>query len=251
MCCNTWLFLEFNPTVDIHKNRFYLLVILLIGILAIFKFMQGERDLYGYGFHPHREILDILEKKLVFEKPVSTSQPSDPSENKAILYVLGGDQDSLRLRYLKASELYHRGLSKKILVLSRPGITEYDPGLERNLTNDEWSIRELRRLNVKKEDIEPVSVKPGILGTLREAKRVKEIVREIGGNKLILVTSLYHTRRVFLAFSMVQNEISCEIHVYGAKDDAEILQIFFESVKLLLYENIILPACREDQSSIH
>ena len=234
---------EYKPVVNFHKKRIRLLVILLIGSFAIFKFMQEAMDQYGYDSHLHCGIVDFLTEKLVFEKPVPTGQPSDPSENRAILYVLGGNQRSLTKRYLKASELYHRGLSKKILVLSRPGITEFHHGLGKNLTNDEWSIRDLRRLDVKQEDIEPVSVIPGIFGTLREARRVKERVGEIGGERLILVTSSYHTRRAFLAFSLVRKEIPCDIYVYEVEDDAELINMVSEAVKLFIYENIILPAC--------
>jgi len=230
--------------VKFHNNRFRFFVILLIGIFAIFKVMQREIDLYGCGSHMQHWMVNCLTEKLVFNKPVAASKPLYPSENKAILYVLGGNQGSLTRRYLKASELYHRGLSKKILILSRPGTTEFSHDLGRNLTNDEWSIRELRRLNVKREDIEPVSVKSGFFGTLREAKRVTDIVSEIGGERLILVTSSYHTRRTFLSFSVFQKQIPSEIYVYEAEGDTEVMNLFSETVKLFLYENIILPACR-------
>jgi len=228
--------------VNFQKYRFGILVILLIGIFAVFIFTQEARDLYGYDLRLHHKIVDYLAKKLVFEKKVSRSQPSDLPEKKAILYVLGGNQDSLTQRYLKASMLYHQGLSKKILILSRSGDTEFNRTLGRNLTNDEWSIRELMRLNVKQEDIVPVSVNTGLLGTLREAKRVTDIVKKIGGERLILVTSSYHTRRAFLAFTLFQRQIPGEIYVYEAEDDAGMIHLLSETVKLFLYETIILPA---------
>jgi hypothetical protein len=98
-------------------------------------------------------------------------------------------------------------------------------------------------LDVKQEDIETVSVKFGFFGTLREAKRVTDIVREIGGERLILVTSSYHTRRAFLSFSVFQRQIPIEIYVYEAEDDVGIINMFSEAVKLFMYENIILPVC--------
>jgi hypothetical protein len=216
-----------------------------MGAFAIFKVLQGENDLFEYGSNLHHRIVDSLTGKLVFEKPVFTSQSTDPSMNKAVLYVLGGNQDSLRRRYLKASELYHRGLSRKILILSRPGITEFNHSLGRNLTNDEWSIRELRLLKVRQEDIEPVSVIPGFFGTLREAKRITDIVGNIGGERLILVTSSYHTRRAFLSFAVFQGHIPGGIYVYEAEDDGDMIRLVSETVKLLLYEHIILPAYGE------
>ena len=226
-----------------RNKRFGFLVILLIGVLAVFKFTQGGKDPYGYDYLLRHEIVDYLAKKLVFEKYVPTSQPSDPSENKAILYVLGGNQRNLTRRCLKASMLYHQGLSKKILILSRSGNTEFSHTRGRNLTNDEWSIQELMHLDVKKEDIVPVSVKTGLFGTLREARGVTDMVRKIGGERLILVTSSYHTRRAFLAFSFFQKLIPGEIYVYGAEDDAGMIYLLSETVKLFLYETVILPAC--------
>ncbi len=226
-------------------KRFRLLIILLMGSFAIFKVIQVDISLFEYSSHMHHRIVECLTEKLVFEKPVFTSQSPDPSMNKAVLYVLGGNQDTLRRRYLKASELYHRGLSGKILILSRPGITEFNHGLGRNLTNDEWSIRELRLLKVRREDIEPVPVIPGYFGTLSEAKRITAIVGEIGGERLILVTSSYHTRRAFLSFSVFQGHIPGGIYVYEAEDDKDMKSLVLETVKLLLYEHIILPAYRE------
>ena len=227
-----------------QNKRFGFLVVLLIGVFAVFKFTHGGMDPYGYDYRLRHEIVDYLKKKLVFEKFVSTSQSSDPSENKAILYVLGGNQRNLTQRYLKASMLYHNGFSKKILILSRSGNTEFSHTRGRNLTNDEWAIQELMHLDVKKEDIVPVSVKSGLFGTLREARRVTDMVRKIGGERLILVTSSYHTRRAFLAFSLFQKMIPGEIYVYGAEDDTGMIYLLSEAVKLFLYENIILPACR-------
>jgi len=53
---------------------------------------------------------------------------------------LGGSQRSLELKYKTASELFHKGICKRIWILSRPGKTEYSKSLRRNLTNDECSL---------------------------------------------------------------------------------------------------------------
>jgi uncharacterized SAM-binding protein YcdF (DUF218 family) len=183
--------------------------------------------------------------KLVMEKPVPAGFSKQESKTTMLIYVLGGNQESLISRFRKASSLYHQGLSKKILILSRPGITEFNQELGRNLTNDEWSIRELEKLNVRKEDIEPASVKKGIFGTLSEAKDLSNIVRKKGCHRLILVTSNYHTRRVFSTFSKYASNNSFEIFIYGTNDNTGLGDLFSEYFKLLMYNNIALPAYTE------
>jgi hypothetical protein len=36
----------------------------------------------------------------------------------------------------------------KILIMTEPGITEYSPDLDRNLTNDEWVVMKLISIGV-------------------------------------------------------------------------------------------------------
>jgi len=212
--------------------------------------MSERIDLNLYFNERNNGIVDYLKERLVFEKYISTNNATDLKDKKAILYVLGGNQRSLRQRYKKASELYHLGLLNNIMILSRPGITEFNPELGRNLTNDEWSIRELRGLNVQQKDIELVSVNIGYFGTLREAMRVMDIISERGGGKIILVTSSYHTRRAFLSFSAFQKNPLYKIYVYGTVDDQKnIIIIISEYVKLILYEKFLLPAWDTSRSN--
>jgi len=228
--------------VKLHKNYYYFFILLSFGIIIIIKFMLATIDPNRYSTGLRHEIVDFLKGRLIFEKRISLDKAANSKDETTILYILGGNQGSLRQRYLIASTLYHSGLSKKIMILSRPGITEFDSILGRNLTNDEWSIRELRSLNVLQKDIELVSVNIGYLGTFREAMRVMDINRERGGGRIILVTSSYHTRRVFLAFSAFQMDLPGEIYVYGSVDSPKMITIISETVKLFLYENFLLPA---------
>ncbi|MBW1720052.1 MAG: hypothetical protein JRJ43_10940 [Deltaproteobacteria bacterium] len=86
------------------------------------------------------------------------------------IYVLGGSQTNLELKYKTASELYHKGICKRIWILSRPGITEYNVSLGRNLTNNEWSILKLTEFGVPEECIEPIKINEGFFGTFTEAQ---------------------------------------------------------------------------------
>ena len=188
----------------------------------------------------YNKTFNSISEKLIIEKPLSESISINKSNIKALIYVLGGNQDSLINRFRKAASLYHKGFSKKILILSRPGITEFSPVLGRNLTNNEWAIRELERLNVRKEDIEPVSVQKKGFGTLSEAKELSDIVRKKGCNRLILVTSDYHTQRVWHAFSKYMADNSFELYIYGSEDVKNLRGLLVEYIKLFMYEHFVI-----------
>lgn len=190
----------------------------------------------NYLYVQYDKFLDSLAGKLILEKPLPASRSEKNLKIKSLIYVLGGNQDSLVNRFRKAASLYHKGFSKKIFILSRPGITEFSPELGRNLTNNEWTIRELERLNVRKEDIEPVSVQKKGFGTLSEAKDLSDIVRKKGYNRLILVTSDYHTRRVLNTFLKYMSENSFELYIYGSEDEKSFSVLFSEYIKLLMYD---------------
>jgi hypothetical protein len=132
-----------------NKYFFQLLIAVLIGSLIIFTLMNVATDIKANYLSLHQELVNFLQEKLVYEKHIPYSLLSQTSGNKALIYVLGGNQDSLTHRFREASILYHQGLSNKILILGRPGITDYNTDLGRNLTNNEWAIRELGKFNVK------------------------------------------------------------------------------------------------------
>ncbi len=170
--------------------------------------------------------------------PVNFNQTHRRS--KIIIYVLGGSQKSLEYRFKIAASLYKNCQAHKILIFSRPGITEYDPLLGRNLTNNEWAIRRLEELGVQKEYIEPLSIKYVFFGTLAEARRVSREVINRNYDVLILVTSSYHTKRVFESFSNYLNNKGISVFTYSSDDSPELWGLFLEYFKLLLYRNIIL-----------
>ena len=205
------------------------------------KTIQYDVDRKGPCFNVYDSMLNIIKKELMYEK-IIIGTSGNKSGNRSVIYVLGGGQDVLSTRFQIASILYHQGLSNKILMLARAGTTEFDPDLRRNLTNDEWSIRELERFHVRKEDIEVVRIQLGLLGTANEAKNLPKIVREKGFNRLILVTSAYHTKRAFAVFSPFASECPIELYIYGAEDKAGKMALLEEYIKLFLYEKIVIPA---------
>ena len=217
-------------------------VILLVFVICIVVMTTAEKaDIHRNYYRIHNLLADSIKNRLELEKPLPTKFSNQVSAITTCVYVLGGNQDSLIHRFRKASILYKKGLSRNILILSRPGITEFNRGMGRNLTNNEWAIKELELLNVRKEDVEPVSVEVGIFGTLSEGKDLTSIVRRKGCNRLILVTSDLHTRRAFIAFTRYSTKYSPEIYVYGAEDPIGLMGLFAEYIKLLLYDHIAIP----------
>lgn len=187
-------------------------------------------------------VADFLAGNVVFEKEIPPGEEREADRSATLVYILGGNQDNLLSRFTKASALYRRGVAGKIHVLSRPGITEFSPELRRNLTNDEWSARELEKLEVEKGDVVPVRVEPSFYGTLAEARRVSGLIREAGCRRLVLVSSFYHTRRSYDSFRAFLSDTPVEIYVYRADGRAGFVDLAVENFKLLVYDRLLIPA---------
>ena len=226
---------------NVYKYLIYGIVLIVLFSIVIVNFRNDFICVnLDYLYIQYDKYLDSIAGKLILEKPLPESISEKELKIKPMIYVLGGNQDSLVNRFRKAASLYHKGFSKKILILSRPGITEFSPELGRNLTNNEWAIRELERLNVKKEDIEPVSVQKKGFGTLSEAKDLSDIARKKGCNRLILVTSDYHTRRVLHTFLKYGSDNSFELYIYGSEGKKDFIVLLSEYMKLLMYEHFAI-----------
>ena len=155
---------------------------------------------------------------------------------------MGGTPESLLRKFAVASSLYRSGVACKILIMTEPGITEYSPDLDRNLTNDEWAVMKLASVGVKKKDIEMVSIPSGYFGTLSEARGITSVAAARGYQGLILVTSSYHTKRALFAFSRSSVGHPIDLFIYGADEETSLGILLIESVKLIVYENLLLPA---------
>lgn len=230
---------------NVYKILIY--VVVLVVLLSTIIVNSRNDFIYfnrKYLYIQYDKFLNSIAGELILEKHLPTSLSEKGLKIKPLIYVLGGNQDSLVHRFRKAASLYHKGFSKKILILSRPGITEFSPELGRNLTNNEWAIRELERFNVRKEDIEPVSVQNKAFGTLSEAKDLSDIVRKKGCNRLILVTSDYHTRRVLHAFLKYGSDNSFELYIYGSEKEKDLIVLLSEYMKLFIYDHFAIPGFR-------
>jgi len=213
--------------------------ILYTGFTSLFLFLGLLLFLKIESFPGHENLRILLIERLT--KSESFAGISQTSDNNNVIYVLGGWQGSLESRFRVAAELYHQGMAKKILFLSVPGITEYDTQLGRNLTNDEWAIKMLLHLGVKREDIEPVLLEEGFWGTLSEAKGIANLASERGYKHLILITSSYHAIRTRLAFSRFLKNQEINLYIDTIDESIGLYPALLENFKILLYREVLLP----------
>jgi hypothetical protein len=127
------------------------------------------------------------------------------------------------------------------MLLSTTGITENDENLGRNLTNDEWALKELSSLGVAVRDIEFMKAERGFFGTLSEAQGVRTVVITRGVRNLMLVCSAYHSRRVQATFSSILKDTGASIRIQAVDETIGIVGLLTEWLKLFFYENLLLP----------
>lgn len=236
MVTDKYWFKELNKYNAKRLLHFFGIIFISVCILflAIWSFLTVE------NFPGHEGLNSWLLKRLVSTKPLTDDFTNLPAHSRKVIYVLGGAGHSIERRFKTASDLYHNNIAKKIFILSEPGITEYDPSLGRNLTNDEWSIKKLISYGIAKESIVPLRLKPGFFGTLREAREVSREVLSRRYNVLILVSSPYHTMRVRESFSKYLKDKGIDVFVYHSDDYPQLWVLLIEYLKLKIYENILL-----------
>ena len=127
-------------------------------------------------------------------------------------------------------------ICKRILILSRPGKTEYSSLPGRNLTNDEWAILTLEELGIPEKRIEAISVKEGFFGTFTEAKGVSKLIKKRGYKSVILISSPYHTHRVKISFEKFLKDHNIMFYVQGSGEEGRSRDLLVEFVKLKIYE---------------
>jgi len=209
-----------------------LLLICLSAFFAITFFSLWLQTDNANGFQ--RKLKEHLRKKLVSIDPL-------PPETKAdAIYILGGPQNSLKLKFKTASELYNKEICNKILILHSPGITEYSPNLQRNFTNDEWSILQLQKFGIPKQNIEPISMKGGFFGTLSEAKGISKLIKERLYKTVILITSPHHTHRVKNSFENFLQNNNIKLYVQGSEEKSSLVEITAELIKLKVYQYMLV-----------
>ena len=209
-----------------RKVVLYVGIAILGGVVTVSYQMSGGKS----------GLKQTLAKLLIKQELVPTVSVGKYSnvEDKAI-YILGGAGDSLRRRFARAAELYKEGLAKKILIKSDNMLMGYSPSIGRNLSHNEWATEKLAGFGVKEEDIEFVVVEDMLLGTFSEAKALSSIVSRRGYGSLILVSSDYHTARVWYIFSKLMRRQSFNLYIYPAKDYHTTYGLLQEFIKFACY----------------
>lgn len=173
-------------------------------------------------------------RQLVDVRPLPLDTVADAA------YVLGGGQRSLALKFQAVAQLYRMGAVEKIWILGRRGITEYSAQEGRNLTNNEWSLRELKQLGVPEQCVEVIEVREGWFGTLSEAKEIARLAERRKLTTLVLIAQTHHTRRVRNSFSVfLPRHVS--LYVQDLSDVERLHETVAEYVKLKAYDWFILP----------
>jgi uncharacterized SAM-binding protein YcdF (DUF218 family) len=143
--------------------------------------------LLAYAFHP--AILTGIADALIIQDEL---QPADA------IVLLNGDYDT---RPFRAGELYKQGLAPVILVAR----AENDPVVDLGLTPNETdvSVGVMEKLGVPREKIIVLPFPGGTTSTYDEAAVIKQYIRATRIQKIILVTSAFHTRRARWIFEKV------------------------------------------------
>ena len=181
----------------------------------------------------------LSHKRCLVENPEAFSP--DPLN---AFYVLGGNQDDLKLKIKEVGRLYAEGKARKVFFLHRPGITEYAPELGRNYTNDEWAAKHLQMVGITAGDLEFISVPSAFFSTFAEARAVSSLAGSLGFRRLILVTSRHHTARTWRSFSQCNRDNRLDLYIYDADAEVDTYKLLVELLKLSTYRLIVFPLDR-------
>jgi len=233
--------------VDRRRSRipYFLALVLLLfaGVVAQRFSAFDESGRRMYRVFVCRTTFYLM-KGLVFERHLPLVKNGRLPDTSSVAYVLGGTQGSLRFKWKTVGRLYAERKVRNILILHRPGITEYSPVLGRNLTNDEWAIGKLKEEGVAAEAVEFVSVPPATFDTFAEARVISALARSRRVKRLVLVTSSHHTKRVRLSFSHFNTDNAFGSYIYGTEEKAGIFELLLENMKLGFYRYFVFPVDR-------
>ena len=188
------------------------------------------------------QIRHFLETRLFVDSTANKDfNLGNTNSDQGFIYILGGSHKSLRLKFQVAADLYDKDRADTIMILNSTRMTEFDKELDRNLTDNEWSVKQLTSLGVEAEHIEFIDIEPGFFGTLSEARTLANLaeIKEI--QNLYLVNSSYHSRRVLVTFSALFRDSGVDIKIHGADKWIKIPGLFIEYGKVILYEYALIP----------
>lgn len=178
---------------------------------------------------------DFMLRPLTHERQL----PDAVSAGRGVVYVLGGTPDSLERKFEIAARLIRERKADRALVLSRGGLMAFSPARSRNLTANEWAAENLAALGVPVDKIQFVVVEEGFFGTWSEAQGVARLAKEGRFERLVLVTSAYHSRRVWESFSRTVEQADTRLFLYHSRETASLRLLIPEYTKLLFYRTLL------------
>ena len=146
----------------------------------------------------------------------------------------------VEFKYRTAADLFHRGISNRIWILSRPGKTEFSRSLGRNLTNDEWSVLKLKEFGVPKENVDPIKIKEGFFGTFSEAKGISSLLNNNIYKNILLISSDDHTKRIKISFDNFLKGQDIKTYTQGSGERILLRHALLEFIKLKLYQYFLI-----------
>ena len=140
-----------------------------------------------------------------------------PIERADVIFVLAGERVE---RWLEAVDLYREGFAPRILI--SPGRVD---DLEEQLRRT--GIRFPPEAELVRNAMVQLGVPPGVItilpgsvdNTAHEAATLRELPAAAGWNRIIVITSKYHTRRVRFAFAREFDGTSKRIMVKATRYD--------------------------------
>lgn len=187
------------------------------------------------GVFYRKAAAEFLHERLAYVRYL----PDSNSTNNDVVYVLGGNDQSLKSKFRTASNLIRDGKAARILVLSQQTLMAFSPALGRNPTLDEWAVATLGAFGIPADAIEFVVIEEGFFGTWSEAKALSHLASERGYRRLILVTSPFHSRRVWESFSRTIEQGDTRLYLYLSDETVYLRFLLPEYAKLLLYRALL------------
>lgn len=174
-------------------------------------------------------------KQSILNQLVSVNSPA-PGEKVDVMYLLGGNQTSMKFKSKTAAEFFHKGICNKILVMSLSGITEYSPALGRNWTKNEYSTMTLKKFGIPEEDIEIIKLDEGFFGTYSEARGISSLIGEKQYKSILLIAQPYHTQRTKISFNKFLSGKNISLYIQGSGEHMLLRHLIVEYIKLKIYQ---------------
>ena len=164
---------------------------------------------------------------------------TDEQQSAQRIFVLGGNSYD---RGYKAARLWHQGMAPKVLCTG-----DHIPTSIKSI-GDSVSLADLAAIRVRSLDVDSVNVEAHTVGTstMEESEFILQKCLDNGWNKIILISDLFHTRRLRYVFEDKFRENGIQVIIIGAEssnyDEAQwwnyeegLIMVNNEYIKLFYY----------------